>query len=242
MATPNAASGCAALGHRDALGREPRDRADAHVLPLDVGARARARCREKLRDVRDFEASLDGLGDDGLAHGMLAATLHRSREPEDQLNVGFGDRREADDHRLALGERSRFVDGDSVHVREPLERVARAHQHAELRGAAERRRNRGGRREPERARARHHHDGDERGERVDELRLRAEDPPGERRSRREHHDARGEPRCDAVREPLDRSARRLRVLDERSDARDACVLPVRSARTFKRPSIVSVPA
>ena len=152
---------------------------------------------------------------------MLRAPFRRGHESQELLFVHrrVGQRGDGNDLGAAFGDRAGLVQHHRVDVPGHLERLRVADQDPVPRTEAGADHDRGRRRQPEGARA----GDDEHGHRVQdrerERRVRPEHPPADERQQRDPDDDRHEDRRDAVRQPLDRRLRALRVLDEPDDAR-----------------------
>ena len=130
--------------------------------------------------------------------------------------------------RRAEGQGAGLVKGDFCHTRQPLERIALAHEKTVPGCVADRGHDRGRRRQHKRARAEH----DQNGHRADDL---ARDQPGQQRGGQGNHHNPGRP---PVRDAHDLGLARVRGLHQADHALDRAVLAHARRPHIKRAELI----
>jgi len=156
---------------------------------------------------------------------MFAGSFHTCGETQQVvLRKARGDD-DGNDFRLAFGQRTRLVDHQRVDFLHPLESFGVLDQDSGLRATADADHDRHGRGEPEGTGTgddEHAHGGDET---EGKPRLRSEQRPGAEGNYCRRNYSRHEPACDLVGQPLNRSARALRLRDHLDDLGKQRVAP-----------------
>ena len=159
-----------------------------------------------------------GATDDRLAERMLGLLLHRSGEMQERL-LRPALRRENLRHlRLPAGDRPGLVQHHEIGAAGDLQSLGLANENPDLRALARAHEERGRGGQSQRAGAGDDEDGDRGRDRVGRV-VPEQQPYGKRDQRDADHDG-DEDGGDAVREPLDRGLRALRLLHQPDDLRE----------------------
>ena len=171
---------------------------------------------------------------DGFAEGVLAHAFRAGHQGIQLLFVHLRALDRPDGHHFgaAVGERAGLVERHLAHLRQPLERIAFAHEHAELRHVADGRHDGRGRGQHERAGAEHHEDGDG----ADDL--AGDEPRAGRRGQGDDDDPGGP----SVGEAHDLGLAGIGRLHELDHAGERAVLAHALGAHVERPELVHRPA
>ncbi len=189
-------------------------------MPLHGRADAPSRDGVEVADWEQSGIPLRRGVEDCAGHRVLARRLGRGGEPQEDLLLPGAEAYDVRHDGLPLGERPRLVQDDSVHAARRLEGLGVAHEDAHPRGTARGDDERGGRGEPQGARARHDEDRHGAEERGGERRRGPQSEPQDEGHRRHGDDGRDEDARHAVGETLDGRLRALRPLDHLDDLRE----------------------
>ncbi len=174
------------------------------VAPLPVG-------ESKRLHLAQIEIALSGGPHDRVGERMFAGALDAGCEPQDFALLKSGHGHDRDDFRLALGQRARLVDHQSIDPFHPLQRFRVPDQHAGLGAApdADHDRHRCGK--AERAGTGDDQHANCRNQAERHPGLRPEISPGAKSDDRNGDHRRHEPAGDLIGQPLDRRTRTLRL-------------------------------
>ncbi len=193
--------------------------ADGNLVTVDNAGNSLPGNGLEVARLGKFQLLLCRSFEDGLAQRMLTGQFQTGGEAE-KLGVIGQSIGQADNLRLAFGERAGFIDDEGVDFFENLKRLGIFDQDAGASAAAHANHDRHRRGETQGARAGDDEDGDGVDQGVREPRLRAEERPGNERDGSDGDDDGDEPFRYSIGETLDWGAAALGLSDELHDARE----------------------